>query len=295
MSTKTLLDEFADTFLIWSEEMEEDFTRTLPFLRDKPRLIVGSPQFEPVVQGRGLLSRHDFFTRYGFGPDKELILYTTGSKTLFPKEPECLDTVLGHWRDHLKTKSNFMVRMHPKDLSGRYDAVRQKFPEVPFTVAGDHVAVDEWVPTTADIDLLVNQLQHSDVIVNVASTMTLEGFAIDKPAINIGFTLGLSVSARYPMVDYYESRHYRDIVESKAARLVMTYEELFDALDDILEQGAPDVALQRTSTIGCAGSCRLGRRPDVQGGRTAIQPGLHEAPAAPDPSPPFEPATLLLS
>jgi hypothetical protein len=91
------------------------------------------------------------------------------------------------------------------------------------------------VPKPQDIDLLVNQLHHCDVIVNVASTMTLEGFAIDKPCINIGFSLGLSVSARYPMDDYYKSQHYCDIVSSGAAVLANDYDEMFSAIDDILE------------------------------------------------------------
>jgi hypothetical protein len=246
MSTKTLLDEFAATYLIWSDEMDEDFSTSLPFLRNKSRVIVGSPQFEPIVQGRGLVPRADFLRRHGLDPDKKLILYTTGSKTLFPREAECLDTVLGHWRDHLRARANIMVRMHPKDREGRYESVREKFPEVPFTLAGHNLASDDdWVPTQDDIALLVNQLHHCDVVVNVASTMTLEGFVIDKPAINIGFSLGLSFSARYPMEDYYKSRHYCDVVDSGAARLVSDYDQLFAAIDAVLDRNDYDVATQR--------------------------------------------------
>jgi hypothetical protein len=246
MSTKTLLDEFADTYLLWSEEMEEDFAGTVPFLRSRSRVIVGSPQFEPIIQRRGLLPRAEFFRRYGLDPEKKLILYTTGSVTIFPNEQECLDRVLGHWRNNLSGRTNIMVRMHPKDRQGRYEGVQQKFPEVPFTLAGQKLEFDDaWVPTREDIDLLVNQLQHCDLVVNVASTMTLEGFTIDKPAINIGFVVGRSVSARYPMEDYYKSRHYSDVTASGAARLVNDYDELFAAIDDVLDRNLYDVEKQR--------------------------------------------------
>lgn len=246
MSTKTLLDEFVDIFLIWSEEMDEDFSTSVPFIRQKPRVIVGSPQFEPILEGRGLLSRQEFLGRHGLDPDRKLILYTTGSKTLFPREAECLDCLLGHWREKLRGRASIMVRMHPKDRQGRYQEVMAKFPEVPFTVAGQTVEdEDEWVPALEDIGLLVNQLHHCDLIINVASTMTLEGFVIDKPSINIGFSLGLSVSARYPMDDYYTSRHYRDIVESGAARLVRDYNELFAAIDAVLDGHQYDVSAQK--------------------------------------------------
>lgn len=247
MSTKTLIDEVVSSYLVWSEEMDEDFRVSLPFLREKPRRIVGSPQFEPIVQGKGLLPRAEFAARYGLDPGKKLILYTTGSRTLFPREPECLDAVLAHWRDNLRDHADIMVRMHPKGRQGRYEAVLQKFPDVPFTLAGEALQNDdEWVPTRDDIALLVNQLHYCDVIVNVASTMTLEGFAIDKPSINIGFTLGPSVSARYPMEDYYRSRHYREIVETGAARLAHDYQDLFAAIDDVLERKDFDVPKQRS-------------------------------------------------
>ena len=246
MSTKTLLDEFVDTFLIWSHEMDEDFTTSLPFVRGKRRVIVGSPQFEPVIEGKDLLSRGEFLQAYGLDPDKKLILYTTGSKSLFPREPDCLDCLLDHWRSKLKDRANIMVRMHPNDRHSRYDVVRAKFPEVPFTFAGQTLADDDkWIPTREDVGLLVNQLNHCDMIINVASTMTLEGFAVDKPCINIGFSLGLSLNARYPMDDYYKSRHYRDIVESGAARLVEDYEQLFQAIDDVLDGNGYDRELQR--------------------------------------------------
>jgi hypothetical protein len=154
--------------------------------------------------------------------------------------------VLTRWRDNLREKANIMVRMHPKDNEDRYEAVKAKFPDVPFTLAGDNLASDDsWRPTQDDISLLVNQLRHCDVIVNVASTMTLEGFTIDKPSINIGFTLGASTSARYPMEDYYKSRHYCDIIETGAAPLVNNYEELFAAIDEILDRNGYDVGKQR--------------------------------------------------
>ena len=246
MSTKTLLSEFVDTFLIWSEEMDEDFATSLPFLRGKPRIIVGSPQFEPIINGCGLVPRRDFFLRYGLDPAKKLILYTTGSKTLFPREPECLDRVLSHWRESLQGWVNIMVRLHPKDREGRYEMVTAKFPEVPFTLAGENLASDDdWIPTREDMALLVNQLNHCDLIINVASTMTLEGFVINKPSVNIGFNLGLTLNARYPMEDYYKSRHYCDIVDTGAAPLVKDYEELFAAIDDVLFRGRFDVEKQR--------------------------------------------------
>ena len=106
----------------------------------------------------------------------------------------------------------------------------------------------------------MNQLNHCDMIINVASTMTLEGFAVDKPCINIGFSLGLSLNARYPMDDYYKSRHYRDVVESGAARLVEDYEQLFQAIDDVLDGNGYDRSCNDVCCRRSAGTHETPRR-----------------------------------
>ncbi|WJW76711.1 hypothetical protein QVG61_06395 [Thiohalobacter sp. IOR34] len=235
VSTKWLIDEFAAQYLVWSQEMDQDFDMSLPHFRNKQRRIVGSPQFEAITQKRGLVPKEEFFRHFGLDVNKPLILYTTGSKTTFPAEPQFLNDFLAHWKEHYSDRFQCMVRMHPKDRSERYDELRSKYNNVAFTYAGKSLQNDnQWVPSPNDIDLLVNQLHHSDVIVNVASTMTLEGFAAGKPSVNIGFDLGLINSLHYPLRDYYKSRHYRDLVDMDAVYLANNYEEFYAMLEKAL-------------------------------------------------------------
>jgi len=228
LSSKWHIDEFADLYLIWSEEMNEDFKNTFPIFSSKNLTITGSPQFEPIIRKSFGISKNEFFKKYGLREGIPLVLYTTGSKTTFPAEPDFLHDMLQIWRKTYYNRMQFMIRMHPKDRISRYESVISKYPDVPFTLAGKNLINNKkWLPTLDDIELLVDQLNHCDVIVNVASTMTIEGFAIDKPSVNIGFDLGKVESIHYPLKDYYNSKHYSDVIISGAAKLAMNYEELF--------------------------------------------------------------------
>ena len=241
ISSKWLIDEFADMYLLWSQEMHEDFHKCFPLFAKKKLVITGSPQFEPIMKKTGLLPGEEFFKKHGLRSAVPLVLYTTGSKTTFPAEPECLMELLQRWRKSYRNKMQFMIRMHPKDRYHRYDRVRDSFPEVSFTLAGEDLSADnEWFPTAENIDLLVNQINHSAVGVNVASTMTLEGFAAGKPCINIGFDLGIINSMHYPLKDYYNSRHYSEVVSSGSVRLAQNYDDVFRYIIEYLDNPSKD-------------------------------------------------------
>ena len=101
------------------------------------------------------------------------------------------------------------------------------------------------IPNRKDVDLLTNQLCHADLIINVASTMTLEGFVAGTPAINIAYCLGSRKSGRYPMEDYYRSRHYEDVVTEGGVPLAYDSTSLFREVEAFLNQEHLDLSRQQ--------------------------------------------------
>ena len=245
VSTKTLPDEAADIYAVWSKEMDDDFNQTLPYLKDCKRVVIGAPQFGPLRKGNQKISREEFFAAHGLDPAHKLILYTTGSKFTFPKEPECIAALLNWAKNERRDQVQVMVRLHPNDNLERYSEVFQNFPDTPFTLPSQRTsAKGEWIPNEEDMALLSNQLSHADVCINVASTMTLEAFATGKPVINISFDLGDPGFEYYPIKSYYKSRHYKDIIDRGAARLAKSQQQLYDHIDECLANGDDKLELQ---------------------------------------------------
>ena len=235
LSNKWFLDEFSEAYFLWSPEMEGHFMDNFSEFSSASKCIAGSPQFEQYTAARFRRSKADFFKTYGLDNLKKLLLYTTGSKTTFPAEPDYLEIFFRHWRTRFKDRAELMIRLHPKDRTERYLSLIKQNPDVVFTFAGrEFNESDGWLPTSEDIVLLSSQINHADLIVNVASTMTLEGFACEKPSINIGFDMGKTASLHYPLPDYYLSAHYRSIVESGAAKLAASPEEVSEHIENFL-------------------------------------------------------------
>ena len=86
--------------------------------------------------------------------------------------------------------AQLLVRVHPRDAIERYakfEGLAGVIIEKPFkqTVrSGDGMAVD----MTADAQRhLANTMRHSDVVVQVASTIAIEAAIFDTPVVNVSF------------------------------------------------------------------------------------------------------------
>ena len=94
-------------------------------------------------------------------------------------------------------------------------------------------------PTSDDRRHLANTLAHSDVVVNVASTIAIEAAMCDTPIVNIGF----DGATRRPFLDsaarYYRYTHYRPLVEARAVRVAKSPEDMLELIRRYLER--PDL------------------------------------------------------
>ena len=86
----------------------------------------------------------------------------------------------------------------------------------------------------ADLVLLRDTTAYCDTAINTASTMTIDAVALDKPVVNIAFDLrprGYYQSCRR----FYGFVHYQPIIESGAAKLATSFEELVTLLHRYLD------------------------------------------------------------
>ena len=89
--------------------------------------------------------------------------------------------------------------------------------------AGDGLAVD----VTADSQQhLADTLRHSDVIVNVASTIAIEAAIFDTPVVNVAFDGEAESPFEQSAPRYYRFTHYVNITRHGAVRVAATPEEL---------------------------------------------------------------------
>lgn len=178
----------------------------------------------------GELSRDAFLKSKGLDPNEKTILVTTVTRGNYKDEPTILRELI-EFRDHGKFPGhpNIFIRIHPKEDNFQDYKDFEKYPHVRVERGGHEMAKNLGSKIEMDESDLVNlkdTLRYSDVVVNYASTITLESFVFDKPVVNIGFP-------EYYM-NAYSFTHYKPVVETKALRIAHSMEELISEMDAYL-------------------------------------------------------------
>ena len=240
-----------DHFLVWSALMRDELLRFYPSVTADRVHVVGTPQFDPYANRALLSSREEFFDRIGADPSRRLVCFSGGDSGTCPEDPEHLGILLRLVREgRVPGSPQIVLRPSPVDSGERYERIRREFPELLYAppswirpTAGDWARV---VPMPEDLPFLTNLIFHSDVNVNMASTMTLDFAAFDKPIVNLAFDVSDPPLFGRPIRElYYRYDHYLPVVRLGAARFARSPDELAAHLAAYLEDPGLDREARR--------------------------------------------------
>ena len=219
-----------DHYLVWNERIAADLQRIYSGISADRITVTGTPQFDFHFQPQHYVTREEFCARIGADPNRPIVLYSTGMAMQMPEEPRIVEVVAQALQKVRGIpKPQLLVRVYPKDRTGRFDALKAKrLPDVLFPPVS-------WIPefltpTLEDCIDLTNTLRHVHCGLNVASTVSLELCMFDKPVINIGFDPpGVDVTP-VSYGGYYSFDHYKPVVDSGAVDVVYRADDLVPAL-----------------------------------------------------------------
>ena len=208
-----------DKLVVWNDIMKEQAINLHGY--DAASIAVaGAPQFDPHFRTR--TPRAEFFARIGADPNRKLIALTTTPRSLYSHHDHVLRELVKAMNDGRLRNAQVLVRLHPRDEFGAYDEFT-KTPHViiekPFrdTVkVADGLAIDVMPENQKHLG---DTLCHADVVVNVASTITIEACIFDTPVVNINFD-GPDESPYVKSARrYYSFTHYVNITNRGAVRV----------------------------------------------------------------------------
>jgi len=232
LSSKGRIAAPFDHFLVWSDLMKEELLRFYPDVAPERVHVVGTPQFDPYADETLLWPREEFFRRIGAEPGRPLLCYTGGDRSVCPQGPEQLASVLELVRrGAIARRPQVIFRPVPTEDGRRYDRVREEYPELiyaqPRWRSGGSGQWFSYVPEAADVEFWANLTYHSDVNINVASTVTLDFAIHDKPVVNLAYDMNGKLPFRMPIFDFhYLMDHYLPVLEFGAARVARSPEDL---------------------------------------------------------------------
>jgi CDP-Glycerol:Poly(glycerophosphate) glycerophosphotransferase len=231
-----------DRLIVWNELMKEQAVALHGYDPRQIRLA-GAPQWDLYFRPGATDARDAFFRRIGADPAQRLVTLTTTPRELYPHHDHVLRVMTDARRSGAWPPSQILVRLHPRDDVQAYDAFRDTpgvIIEKPFrstVTTGDGLAVD----VTAESQRhLANTMRHSDVVVNVASTIAIEASIFDTPVVNIAFDGEAAAEFARSARRYYRFTHYQSVTRHGAVRVAETPAQLADEVARYLADPARD-------------------------------------------------------
>lgn len=231
-----------ERLVLWNSSMRDE-ARALHGYDAGRITVAGPPQFDSYFR-EPRSSRAEFCTRTGLDPARKIITLATIPPSKFPHHELVIDRLLEAMEaGAIREPADLLVRLHPRDEARRYEKYAGRphvIVEKPFRPtaarAGDGMDVDFMAENTRH---LADTLHHSDVVLNVASTIAIEASIFDTPVVNIGFD-GQPGSGTALMEWHYGSTHFQKVVRSGAVRIARSSGELVDLINLYLADPSTD-------------------------------------------------------
>jgi hypothetical protein len=208
----------ADNYLVWSEHMKRELILYHPEVEEKNIHVTGTPQFTPYFDESLRLSREEFARRYKLNPNNSWICYSGDDIRTSPYDP----VYLGHLADAVKRLNNhsqrnihIIFRRCPTDKSNRFDEILEQHSDLITAIdplwdsINDDFGWNKIIPRKEDVALLVNTALHSDMVINVGSTMAFDFNIHNKPALFINYNA--IDNKHWDIHKIYQFTHFRSM------------------------------------------------------------------------------------
>lgn len=230
----------ADYYFVWSDYMKEQLLFYHPFIKEEQVFVTGTPQFGWHVDSSTILSRDEFFHQFKMDSSKKYICFSGDDVTTSPNDP-------GYLRDLAMTvrKLNgqgqnlgILFRRCPVDFSDRFDKVEQEFKDVIFPLAPKWTKMGkDWnfiLPEKEDLALLSNVCEHSELVINVGSSMVFDFYCHSKPCYFLNYNVEQPLNPNWKIEKVYKYIHFESMPSKQSVGWINQKEDFETVILDSL-------------------------------------------------------------
>ena len=228
----------SDKVIVWSEFHKKQL---IEYYGHNPQdiLVAGIPHSDYFVRYRDkFLPKRKLLKKISAPQNKKLITYTTASAAGAPYEQEIIEIICKAIKGGKITHpSHLHVRLHPADDFSRHEKLKKYGDIITFEEPGRFAsdAKRMWFPSEKDLIHYANLLYCSDVLVNVASTVTLDAAMFDTPIVNIAFDGYRKRKFFESNVRYFKTTHYGALVKTRGVKVAKNADELIKFINMYLD------------------------------------------------------------
>lgn len=226
-----------DYYFVWSDFMKKELLFYYPYLKEEQFFVAGTPQFESHFDKTKILSREEFFKQHHLDFDKKYICYSGDDVTTCPDDPKYLEDVAIAIREFNQKGQalGIIFRRCPVDFSTRYDQVLKNYKDVitPITPLWERIG-EGWntvLPTPDDIALQNTTIEHTEMVVNLGSSMVFDYVAHQKPCAFINYDVADKRIANWSVKKIYNYVHFRSMPNKDAVLWINRPEDIKEVIE----------------------------------------------------------------
>ena len=226
----------ANKYLVWSDHMKNEMTIYYPEILDENIIVTGTPQFEFYQDKINIIDKKSFFETYDLNENKKIICFSGDDVLTSPDDPKYLQDVSEEIvKAGLENEYQILFRRCPVDISGRYEEVIKKYPDLIKEVIPkwNFNSDSSWTtiyPIFDDVKLLVSTVFYSDVVINLGSTMALDFAILKKPCVFINYDQTHKINKNWSTKTIYEFQHFRSMPSKESVIWLNGKTEIIDKL-----------------------------------------------------------------
>lgn len=237
-----------DYYFVWSEHMKAELIQYYPYVKENQIFVTGTPQFEVHNQTNRILDRQKFFEHHKVDPNKKYICYSGDDVTTSPDDPKYLSDTAKAIRELNRRGHNLALifRRCPVDFSGRYDSVLEENKDIIMNLPPLWKKIGEgWntiLPTDEDISLQQNTIAHTEMVVNLGSSMVFDYVMHGKPCAFINYDVAEKQIQNWSVCKIYNYIHFRSMPNKQAVVWLNSPGEIADKIENVLKNNEVVVA-----------------------------------------------------
>lgn len=228
-----------DYYFVWSNYMKKELLYYCSYINLNQVIVTGTPQFENHFEKCTIESKVSFFKSYSLDVKKKYLCFSGDDATTSPDDPAYLEdfakaiTVLNRKGNNL----GIIFRRCPVDISGRYDDVILKYKEIIVEIAPKWKNINNYwntiLPTKEDSILLSNTIAHSQLVVNLGSSMVFDYITFNKPCAYFNYNQKERSNKNWDLYRCYKYVHFRSM-PSDAVVWLNSPDEIADKIEMML-------------------------------------------------------------
>lgn len=206
-----------DYYFVWSTHMKKELLYYYPHIKENQVIVSGTPQFEPHFDAHYLVSKEAFFKEYHLDLNKKYICFSGDDITTSPNDPTYLDD-MAQAVERLNAKGfnlGIIFRRCPVDFSDRFDAVLSKYNNLITVIDPKWEKKGEgWqaiLPTKEDLILQMNTIAHTEMVINLGSSMVFDYVSFNKPCGYVNYDVPNHKAPHWSVKNIYNFIHFRSM------------------------------------------------------------------------------------